>query len=277
MATMSPLLLLLIGCGEPEPPAPVGPEGRLVIEELYYAGSPPMGGTDHYFSDQFIELANNSPDRIEVGGLYVADVYGAAGVINPGMAPDAYTDRLILDSVWRIPGDPEDTILEPGESILIAHDGTNHTPFSTVDLSGADWEAYVDGGNDDDHPTVDNLEEVHFSGGYDWLITVFGPSVVVLESGADFSDFSGGPWPLQEGELDDVIDGIDTVMDGNSGDFKRLADSVDSGFMYVSDTYSGESLQRHRTGVEAIEGGWLQDTDDSSEDFEVLQTPEPRG
>ena len=118
----------------------VRPDGRLVIEELYYTGSPPTAGTDHYFSDQFIELANNSPDRIEVGGLYIADVYGAAGAINPGMTPDSYAGqgRLVLDCVWRIPGEPEDHILEPGESIILAHDGTNHAPFSTVDMSGAD-------------------------------------------------------------------------------------------------------------------------------------------
>ncbi len=257
----------------------MSPRGRLVVEEFYYAGSPPMGGTDHYFSDQFVELLNDSAERITIGGLFIGDVYGLAGEINPGMDPDSYAadeEHVYLETVWRIPGAPADEILEPGQSVVIAHDGTNHAPFSTVDLSGADWEAYVDdSGGDDDYPTVDNLERVFFNGGYDWLMTVFGPSFVVLEldDEEDLEEFDEGPWELRRAPADAVIDGVEALMDGDSGDYKRLPDSVDAGFSYVSDTYSGESIRRRRLADDGP--GALQDTNDSGADFEVVDQPQP--
>ena len=278
-------LLLALGCESPPgdsgapaelPPEP--PAGRLLIEELYYAGSPPGAGADHYFSDQFIELVNVSDVPVEVGGLLVGDVYGLAGVINSGDQPNSYVeedpDRVYLENVWRVPGAPEDVLLEPGASLVIAHDGTNHQPFSTVDLSGADYEAFVasEGDDDVDHPTVDNLEEIHFTGGYDWLMTVFGPSVVVLAPEAidELEAVGPGRRQVQAAPIEHVVDAVETLMDADSGDFKRLPEAVDAGFVHVSGTYTGESVQR------VWAGDALQDTDDSSADFEVSEAPAPR-
>ncbi len=257
--------------------APEDPAGRLLIEEFYYSGSPPAAGTDHYYSDQFIELVNISEVPVEVGGLLVGDVYGLAGVINNGNTPNSYAEsdpeRVYLENVWRIPGEPSDVLLDPGASLIIAHDGTNHQPFSTVDLSGADYESFVDSANDNDvdYPTVDNLESLHFTGGYDWLMTVFGPSVVVLapEAVDDLESIQRGNRDLQAAPIEHVVDAVETLMDGDSGAFKRLPDAVDTGFVYVSGTYSGESVQR------VIDGDILQDTDDSGSDFVVSSTPAP--
>lgn len=258
----------------PEPPA-----GRLLIEELSYAGAPPAAGTDHYYADQFIELVNVSEAPVQVGGLLLGDVYGLAGEINRGDSPNSYAaedpDHVYLENVWRIPGEPEDVLLAPGASLVIAHDGTNHQPFSSVDLSGADYEAFVDSDEDTDvdYPTVANLESLHFTGGYDWLMTVFGPSVVVLapEAEGELEQVGQGWRALQVAPVEHVIDALETLMDGESGDFKRLPDEVDRGFVYVSGTYTGESVQRVR------DGEVLLDTDDSGADFVVSEAPAPRG
>jgi len=251
---------------EPVPPV----AGDLLIEELYYSGSPPGGGADHYFSDQFIELVNAADHPLDVSGVLVANVSGVAGAINPGMQPDSYRlthpDQVVMESVWRIPDGVE---LGPEARLIIAHDGTNHQPFSTIDLSGANFEAYVaEHGKDDDHPTVQNLESVVFNGGYDWLMTVFGPSVVVLAPGTSLGTVAGIFGDLPSAPTSAVLDAIETVMDGNSGAFKRLPDSVDSGFAWVSGPYVGESLHRRRVG-----DAW-QDTNDSGADFEV-GAPDP--
>ena len=279
-------LLLLGACasdgrqddtGVPLAASPESPAGRLLIEELYYLGSPPAAGTAHYYSDQFIELVNVSEVPVEVGGLLVGDVWGVAGVINNGDTPNSYAeedpDHVYLSNVWRIPGEPEDVLLDPGASLVIAHDGTNHQPFSTVDLSGADYESYVesDGETDVDYPTVDNLEPLLFTGGYDWLMTVFGPSVVVLAPEAvDELEQVGQGWRAKQvAPIEHVIDAVETLMDADSGDFKRLPDAVDAGFVYVSGTYTGESVRRVR------DGDALQDTNDSTADFEVSDAPAP--
>ncbi|MCP4872515.1 MAG: DUF4876 domain-containing protein [Proteobacteria bacterium] len=272
------LVLAIAGCTpepEPVPLDPVSPRGRLVVEEFYYAGAAETVGADHYFSDQFVELRNDSAEPVMIGGLVLGDASGAAGEINPGMVPDGYADdpdHVYLENVWRIPGAPEDVILEPGGSVVIAHDGTNHIPFSTVDLSGADWEAFVEvSGADEDHPTVDNLESIHFTGGVDWLMTVFGPTIVVLEldSENDLEPFDGAWGEIRRAPVEAVVDAVEALMDGDSGDFKRLPDSVDAGFVHVSDIYTGESVRRRR------DGDSLQDTDDSGADFEVRSSPEP--
>ncbi len=60
-----------------------------------------------------------------------------------------------------------------------------------MDLSGAALETYVEGsGQDEHHPTVANLESVLFNGGADWLVPVFGASVVVLAA----EPITGQPW-----------------------------------------------------------------------------------
>lgn len=241
-----------------------------MIEELSYSGAVPTGGVERYYSDQFLELVNTGRRPVDIGGLMIGNAAGSAGEINPGMVPNSYREsrpnRVVLENVWEIPGE---AVLEPGASLLIAHDGTNHQPLSTVDLSGADYETYVEvNGGDDDHPLVDNLVPVHYTGGYDWLITVFGPSVVVLAPGAPLTEFDDDGWSYRTARVEDVVDGIDTVMDADSGAFKRLPDAVDAGFTFVSDTYVGESV--HRVRVD----GELQDTNDSSVDF-VVGAPAP--
>lgn len=241
--------------------------GQLLIEEIYTCGAPPAGGTDHYFSDQFVELVNAADLPLDLSGVLLGEVHGSAGEINVGMAPDSYRDErpddVVLRTVWRI---PEGVTLDPGETLVIAHDGVNHRPFSSVDLSGAGLESWVDSGQDDDAPLVPNLEAVHVGGGYDWLMTVFGPSLVVLRADTELKRHDGGA--LRRAPVRDVLDGVDTLMDADSAAYKRLPDAVDRGFTFVSGIYVGESVQRRRVGA-----GW-QDTDDSGADF-VVGAPSP--
>jgi hypothetical protein len=258
--------LLLVGCS-PGSSTPQDPVGRLLIEEVYYTGAEPAAGVERYYSDQFIQLTNASEDVVAAGGLLLGNVAGVAGEINPGTPPDSYRssrpNRVVLENVWRVPGAAEDHLLQPGESLLIAHDGTNHQPMSTLDLTGASFETYVAVNvGDDDHPLVDNLEPVHFPGGYDWLITVFGPSVVVLSADAELNDLQGDFFPYKTAGVETVIDGVDTVMDRQSGDYKRLPDTVDRGFISARGPYTGQSVKRVRVD------GVLVDTNDSSVDFE---------
>lgn len=260
--------LLLAACtADPEPsdpPAasgePVAPAvGDLLIEELYTCGAPPAGGTDHYYSDQFIELVNAAQVPLDLSGVLLGEVFGSAGEINPGMAPDSFRekrpDEVVMSTVWQI---PEGVTLAPGATLVIAHDGVNHRPFSSVDLSSAGLEAFVEG-SDDDAPTVDNLVEVVFDGGNDWLLTVFGPSVVLVEAGTELGSVN----KRLTAPVDAVLDGVDTLMNADSAAFKRLPDAVDAGFTYVTDIYVGESVHRKRDG-----DGW-QDTNHSGDDFEI--------
>lgn len=268
------VLLGLSACSEPTSEAPSPPrapeDGDLLIAQLYTTGAEESGGADHYYSDQFIEIVNTSQDTLEFEGLRIADVYGTSGKINPGNRPDSYReshpDLVVLLTVWRIPA----ATLSPGETLVIAQDGTNHRPFSEVDLSSADFEAFVaDSPRDEDSPTVANLESIAYNAGYDWLMTVFGPSVVLLDADTELGEMDTPFGLLPTISTDAVLDGVDTVMDGASMDFKRLPDSVDAGAAWAEGPYTGTALHR------LMRDGVWQDTDDSSADF-ALGEPAPQ-
>jgi hypothetical protein len=261
------------------------PAGNLVFKEVYYTGVP-----DFYFSDQFYEIYNNSDEDIYLDGLCIADIYGASGQINPSTTPTAFsndTDHVYASSVWRIPGSGQEHLLRSGESIIIAQDGIDHTAENentTVNLSDADWETYNerDDNRDVDAPGVPNLERVYFTGGFDWLVPVFGPAVVLFRTD-DFNSLEQVPIP----DLPDffaprvkipkelLIDTFEALRDAESGSFKRIPAGVDAGFVFATDTYVGESFVRKLAFVR--EGRViLQDTNNSGNDFEKLSTPTPR-
>lgn len=258
--------------------------GWLVIRELYYSGSPGVGG-NHYFSDQFIDLYNNSTEVIYADGLCVGDAHGPAGRINPGTMPTPFggdADHVYLESVWQVPGSGRDHPIAPGGHLVIAHDGAPHQPDSRLDLSDADWETFNEraDGRDVDSPTVPNLRRVVFNGGFDWLLPVFGASVVVFRvddvDSLERVRVPGYPGPRVRLPSAAVLDAVDALMNEDSGRYKRLPVSLDRGSTHVSGTYTGESVRRRV--VATIDGrAIVQDTDDSTEDFEVAATPAPRG
>lgn len=263
--------------------------GSLLIKEVYYTGSKmPSGGT--YFSDQFIELYNNSTDTLYLDSLCIADAYGNSGLINPTSLPTPFnTDagHVYVSNVWRIPGTGKDHPLAPGESIIIAQDGVNHkeadlNPDSPVDLSAADWETYNErpDNRDADAPGVPNLERLYFTGGFDWLITVFGPGVVIFK--ADFGSLEEAPIPdsplAARIKIPNavIIDAFEALKDGSSADFKRIPSAVDAGFVFADDTYNMQSFRR-KTAATINGRRVLQDTNNSGNDFEKIAAPTPKG
>jgi hypothetical protein len=264
--------------------------GGFVIKEVYYTGSKTASG-GNYFSDQFIEIYNNSTDTLYLDSLYIADISGASGLINPTTLPTPFntdSENSYANSVWQIPGTGKQHPLAPGRSIIIAQDGVNHkdatlNPESPVDLSNADWETFNErpDNRDADAPNVPNLERVYFTGGFDWLITVFGPAVVIFKG--DFTKLEQVPIPGANPVIaprikipnNIVIDGAEFLRDGTSASFKRLPAAVDAGFSFADGTYTKQSLRR-KTSTTINGRRVLQDTNNSTADFELITTPTPR-
>jgi hypothetical protein len=267
------------GPADTGPSGPAAPAGRLKFEEIYYSGAPgPAGEHLHTYSDQFYDLRNDSDVDVLLDGLCIGDALGPAGEINPGTQPSTlsarYPDAAVLGSVWCLPEGGAGLRLAPGATLLLVQDGFNHQPLSALDHSGANYETFVARPEDADldSPTVPNLERLLFTGGYDWLVTVFGPSMVIFAMPPE----EALPTALVGGAeaavvpADWVIDAVNAVMDGDSLAYRRLPPGLDAGAAWVSGTYTGESLRR-RAGPD----GRLLDSDDSGADFEVLTTPEP--
>lgn len=264
--------------------------GSLVIKEVYYTGSSTRsGGT--YFSDQFVEIYNNSTDTIFLDNLCIADIFGVSGLINSTSVPTPFKDdqaHVYANNVWRIPGTGRQRPLAPGESIVIAQDGVNHkeatlNPNSPVNLSTADWETYNErpDNRDADAPSVSNLEKLYFTGGFDWLMPVFGPGLVIFKTD-NFNALEKTPIPgsTQPERIKIpntlIIDSFEALRDATSGSYKRIPAALDAGFVFATSTYTGESFIRKTSST--IGGRRvLQDTNNSTNDFIKLSTPKPKG
>ncbi len=270
------------------------PVGNLVIKECYWTGATTRSG-GLYFSDQFHEIYNNSTDTIFVDSLCIADVYGPSGQINPGTQPTEFRDdrnNVYVSSIWMIPGTGRQRPLAPGQSIIIAQDGINHradTAFvgvenRTVDLSRADWETFNErpDNRDADAPNVPNLTRLYFTGGFDWLVPVFGPGIVIFRAFpnmlADSVRIPGAPPtfpPRIRIPNARIIDAFEALQNPQSSGFKRVPTALDAGFVSTSDTYSSKSGRRkfaRRVGTRII----LQDTNNSGNDFDIITPATPK-
>lgn len=266
--------------------------GDFVIKEVYYTGSQrPEGG--NYFNDQFHEIYNNSTEVLYADGLYIADVFGPAGQINPNTEPTPFQDdqdHVYLNSVWKVPGSGTDYPIEPGESFIIAQTAQDHrdnpdlNPNSPVNLGDADFETYNqrDDDRDVDNPNVTNMERVYFTGGFTWLVPVFGPGLVIFRVD-DFDSLEQVAVPDAHSEFPPriqlpnelVIDAFEALQNSQSGDYKRIPLDIDSGFVSASGTYTSESARRVTERI--IDGRRiLRNTGNTSEDFEIIATPTPR-
>ena len=268
-----------------------GSVGGLVIKEVYYTASrTPSGGT--YFSDQFIEIYNNATDTLYLDSLCIADAFGNSGLINPTSLPTPFVSEnssVYVSNVWQIPGTGKTFPLAPGKSIVIAQDGVNHkdptlNPASPVDLSTADWETYNErpDNRDADAPAVPNLTRVYFTGGFDWLITVFGPGIIIYK--APFASLQQvaipGASPTTAPRIkvpnNVIIDAFEALKDGSSSTYKRIPTGLDAGFVFADDTYNKQSFRR-KTSTTINGRRVLQDNNNSTSDFEKIANPTPKG
>ena len=182
------MIFILFSCKEEVIKDPPSIFDVLKIEEVYYSGSIPTAGIDRYYSDQFIQLRNTSEHTLDIGGIGIGDIFGLAGEINSGYGPNSYAsdaDYLYFENLWQIPMESSHRYLEPMGCIKIAQDAADHNPYSPLSHFDAHFETYVEMSEQDkDDPVVENLESIYYSAGYDLLVTVFGPTIAIVDSAA---------------------------------------------------------------------------------------------
>lgn len=259
--------------------------GSLVIREFYYSGSKPF-----YFYDLFIEVYNNSTETVYLDSMYMGNTKPASTAAY-GFITD--TESVYLAQVWMVPGNGKEHPLAPGKSFVIAMTGINHrsdpkgNPNSPVDLGAgvADFETYWPYMNrDTDVPDVPNLFHAYASAtsGFDWMPGSNGSGLVIFKS-KDLASLPVAKEPNTSAStqfkaipVSDIIDGIDCVTNANvTADKKRLPTSVDAGMTTTGGLYNGMSVRRK---IKSVVNGLtiFQDTNNSSQDFEINTWPSPR-
>jgi len=259
----------------------------LIISKIYYSGTKDNLNRN-YVVDQFVEIFNNSENVVYIDGKYLA--------LAESVSPAAYLasdnpDYIYTRQIVRFPGNGSDYPVLPGESIVIAaRDARNHLINATnsVDLSDADFEVKDSDGLG--NPAIMALPMYSSSTALKFFnLIAGGPNAIFLFE----TDEDVLAWPefyrpgMSTGErfrrvpAVTVIDGVEALKnDAGTGpniSLKRLQNFIDAGYSYINATsgYINQSVERKVSHV--VDGRIvLKDTNNSIQDFVVINKPTPR-
>lgn len=273
----------------------------LVIKELYYTGRSKInadGTEDTYFRDQFCEIYNNSSETVYADGLCFATLKFANydfSTIYTYEIPNA-ENYVFVPEVWQVPGTGSEYPIKPGESIVIAQWGTNHQAASllntkdALDLSGADFEFLLKTGplwggvTITDEAAINMVHAVNAKGWdpYQYLLSVSGECFIIFKPTVALrqSDFLTSPNDeyasnslALEVQISDVIDAVQAVGDETRISTLGMPAILDAGYIWCSGTYVGESISRKIKETKPDGQIIYQDTNNTTNDFEVNKTP----
>ena len=282
-------------------------ESALIFKEIYYSGctfnSPSESdpnATATYFRDQFYEIYNNSSETVYVDGMCIAEtIFSDYTFTTRYEYPiENADDYVYVQTVWQIPGNGTQYPVAPGESVVIAQWGTDHKADnltkggSPVNLSGAEFEA-VEGESETwdgivltDNAAVNMVKAVNARGFSmpQWLTSTSGSQYVIFMPSEPLrtSDFltanDDANSTALEIPISDVIDAVQAVSGPERLNFLGLPTSLDAGTIWVDSpgSYTGQSISRKISRTEEDGRIIYQDTNNTTDDFEVNDTPEVR-
>ncbi|MCM1176287.1 MAG: DUF4876 domain-containing protein [Clostridium sp.] len=277
--------------------------GDIVIKEIYCGGCRKAPLEGNYQSDKYVILHNNTSETQYLDSLCLGTLspYNSNANSNPWVTKDPSTGGSVfrdfvpvIQAVWQFGGSGHDFPLAPGEDAVVAINGAiDHTrqyPLS-VNLSNPDYFVCYNNvyfPNGEYHPSPEGIPVEHYLNvviktgvANAYPVSINSPAVVIFRSHGiaiqDFVRLHDSVIPTPGSTVDDVVcvplewvmDAVE-VFDGRaSSNKKRLAPSLDAGFVYQSDTFTGHSLMRRvnegRTASEGYEV--LVDTNNSGNDF----------
>lgn len=260
--------------------------GALIMKEIYYCGSKtPTGG--YYFRDQFYEIYNNSEAVQNVRGLCIAIINPNTATANLPVWPGADAANYVYaTTIWQVPKD-KDYLLNPGESIIIAqmaddHRKSNLNPTCPVNLLSAEFETLVNTTSlISDNPAINMKMAFWPSPTPQWLTTVFGGAFVIYKPTQDidpnlYVSPVGRTDKNYKISIEEVIDAVELVGNANQVQLKRMPAVLDAGATTVGGTYLAKSVARKIKTTLADGRVIYYDTNNSSNDFAVMDTPEIR-
>lgn len=262
----------------------------LIFKEIFYAGTKPF-----YFRNQFYEIYNNSSDQIiYLDGTYFANLTPGAATSKLPVWPDEDGDKyLYAERIWVFPGNGTDYPLKPGESCIISQFAANHklpqyNPDSPIDCSTSEFEFNMNNPNFPDQPAFD-MRHVYFNGAADkgsitqYLTSVFGGAYILFKplygeeydpannkslQTIDLSSTSTKPSVYAKVPREYIIDAVEAGDNESKLNAKRVPSVLDAGMTYVGATYNSLGVARKKIGENPDGTPILQDTNNSTDDFE---------
>lgn len=284
--------------------------GTILIKEIYSGGcpqDPPAIGS--YADDKYIVLHNNSFDTYYLDGLCLGMVapYNS-NANNPWTSTDpsgniVFQDfAAVPDCIWMFPGTGKDYPLEPGEEVVVAYYGVDHTlTYSqSVNLNRKGYFVLYDmvyyPGNSS-HPTPapgDQIDEAHHmkvlkktgtNTAVVYVISNNSPAVVLFRAPDDFdldayladdrqSTIANGSIVYSKIPWTWIVDGVEVCNFSAATRNKRLHTDVDAGYVGFSAVAQGHSIYRVLDEEATADAGFDRyvDTNNSSNDFYERET-----
>jgi hypothetical protein len=252
--------------------------GTLVFQEIYFTGStPPPPAKVKYMYDTYIKLYNNSSEVISLDNVYIGSAYTSSYKY----FSDYIEDYAAMKHIFKFPASDGNNILQPGDSIMLAVDGCNHTDPSfghawSIDNTNADWEFYINNekNKDLDYDGVQNMEEVYVNSlPFDFLF-VGSPALALFVMQPE--EFEAIELKTKQGSSSStlyalipnkyIIDSFQARKDKNM-DRTSFGSSVNVGFFGGYQYYSGMAARRKVASVEDDGRVVLQNRKNSDEDF----------
>ena len=261
-------------------------EGDFIIEEIFFTGTATPEGKQ-YFGDQYIKLYNPTNKVLYADGLVLADSEFLT-VTKRDYTPNIMAEAFTAGSMVQIPGNGTQYPVQPGASIVIAEQGINHKENNpnSIDLSKADFENFypprvkdVDGVGVTNNINLHGIFIFNNRGNRSYVIARFPEGTTTATLQYDY-EYKVATKLMQRQALKIPNEWIvDAVNLSTKEGFEWIvtAPSLDAGYTYVTNAEGdasryGKSVRRK---VLSQNNGKtvFKDTNNSTEDFEILTTP----
>ena len=257
-----------------------------IIEEIFFTGTATPEGKQ-YFGDQYIKLYNPTNRVLYADGLVLADSEFLT-VTKRDYTPNIMAEAFTAGSMVQIPGNGTQYPVQPGASIVIAEQGINHKENNpnSIDLSKADFENFypprvkdVDGVGVTNNINLHGIFIFNNRGNRSYVIARFPEGTATATLQYDY-EYKVGTKLMQRQALKIPNNWIvDAVNLSTKKGFEWIvtAPSLDAGYTYVAndekDTSRYSKSVRRKVLSENNGKPIFKDTNNSTDDFEILTTP----
>lgn len=262
-----------------------------VLSELYIAGA--LSSTNNTYNyDAYFIITNNSEATLYADSIAIIEsAYNSQATGYHEWNPDFRPEAFSAQAVFMIPGNGKTYPVAPGKSIVIANNAMDHTTVNdgSLDLTNADFEVFLDNGANsmDIDYNVPNLENIYCYTNTIWIPSVqmnrsYGIARMQQNKETFLANHSETPTyiavtgkTMESKEVQVPNEWIlDAVNLGQEDDFEWyvISETLDAGFAIGRENKS-DIAQRGTSVIRKMENGKYVDTNNSTNDFLIRQTP----
>ena len=271
-----------------------------IFEEIFFTGTLRESGKQ-YYGDSYVKLYNNTDHVLYADGVaFVESKFSSTQ--NYEYRPDIHEDTMTIQALYVVPGNGKDHPVLPGESFVLCDTGIDHTVANSnsFDLSKANFEWY-DVSTQPSHMDIDSELVPNLDKWYCYTLSFFvlhnrgfrsyAIARIPISKEEYLKDYlytyeyfipsTGGNFPMQQTAYklpnDWILDGVNCSVEAE-WQWNILPVTIDGGWTHCG-TIDGDktryfkSVRRKMIGLDEAGNKILQDTNNSTEDFNTECVP----